>query len=109
MRWTLEQVAQALGVAPPAGVDPVAWLAGVSIDSRTLHAGELFLAIHGLRHDGHTFVAAALAAGAPAAVVAHGRMAEYPEDVRRRLLAVDDPLAALQKLAREVRRKWATR
>jgi len=107
MRWTLEQVAQALGVAPPAGVDPVAWLAGVSIDSRTLHAGELFLAIHGPRHDGHTFVAAALAAGAPAAVVARGRMAEYPEDIRRRLLAVDDPLAALQKLARQVRRKWA--
>lgn len=109
MRWTLEQVAQALGVAPPTGVDAVARLAGVSIDSRTLQAGELFIAIHGPRHDGHTFVAAALAAGAPAAMVARGRLPEYPEEVRRRLLAVDDPLAALQELAREVRRKWAAR
>ncbi len=85
----------------------MARLAGVSIDSRTLHAGELFFAIHGPRHDGHTFVAAALAAGAPAAVVARGRVAEYPQGVRPRLLAVDDPLAALQELAREVRRKWS--
>ena len=51
MQWTLEQVAQALGVAPPAGVDALARLAGVSIDSRTLRTGELFIAIHGPRHD----------------------------------------------------------
>jgi UDP-N-acetylmuramoyl-tripeptide--D-alanyl-D-alanine ligase len=106
MRWTLEQVAAALGVAPPAGVDPLARLAGVSIDSRTLRDGELFVAIHGPRHDGHAFVAAALAAGAPAGVVARGRLADFPEEVRRRLFAVDDPRGGLQQLARAVRRKW---
>jgi UDP-N-acetylmuramoyl-tripeptide--D-alanyl-D-alanine ligase len=106
MRWTMEQVAAALGVAAPAGVEAVARVAGVSIDSRTLRAGELFVAIHGPRHDGHTFVAAALADGACAAVVAGSRVAEYPEETRRRLCAVDDPLAALQLLAREVRRAW---
>lgn len=107
MRWTLGQVAQALGVAAPAGVDPLARLAGVSIDSRTLRGGELFIAIHGPRHDGHTFVAAALAEGAPAAVVARARLGEYPAEIRARLVAVDDPLAALQQLARAVRRAWA--
>src|SRR5208283_4530090 len=45
-------------------------LAGVSIDSRTLRPGELFVAIHGPAHDGHDYVAAALESGAVAAVVA---------------------------------------
>jgi UDP-N-acetylmuramoyl-tripeptide--D-alanyl-D-alanine ligase len=106
MRWTMEEVAAALGVAAPPGVEAVARVAGVAIDSRAIGAGELFVAIHGPRHDGHTFVGAALAAGACAAVVARGRVAEYPEETRRRLWAVDDPLAALQLLAREVRRAW---
>jgi UDP-N-acetylmuramoyl-tripeptide--D-alanyl-D-alanine ligase len=87
----------------------VARLAGVSIDSRTIALGELFIAIHGPRHDGHAFVPAALAAGAPAAVVALGRLAEYPEEVRRKLFAVEDTLAALQQLARAARRAWGGR
>jgi len=107
MRWTLEQVGGALGVAPPSGLAPMARLAGVSIDSRTIAPGELFIAIHGPRHDGHAFVAAALAAGAMAAVVAHQRLAEYPEEIRRKLFAVDDTLASLQQLARAVRWSWA--
>ncbi len=106
MQWTLEQVAHALGVAPPTGLDPLARLAGVSIDSRSIRPGELFVAIHGPRHDGHSFVAAALAAGGLAAVVGRGRLAEYPEPVRGKLFTVDNPLAALQELARAVRRAW---
>ena len=57
MRWTVIQVAEALGVPAPAGLDPLAGLAGVSIDSRTIKPGELFIAIRGPRHDGHGFVA----------------------------------------------------
>jgi len=70
MRWTVEEVARAVGATAPSGVDPLARLAGVSIDSRTVARGELFVAIHGPRHDGHNFVAAALESGALAAVVA---------------------------------------
>ncbi|HYB60620.1 MAG TPA: UDP-N-acetylmuramoyl-tripeptide--D-alanyl-D-alanine ligase [Methylomirabilota bacterium] len=106
MRWTVGEVAGALDVAPPAGLDPVARLAGVSIDSRTVGRGELFVAIQGPRHDGHSFVAAALESGALGAVVARGRMAEFPAQLRGRLIPVDDTLAALQGLARAVRRKW---
>jgi len=109
MRWTLEEVARALGVAPPVGLDPVARLAGVSIDSRTVGTGELFVAIHGPRHDGHAFVAAALAAGALAAVVARDRLATYPPEVRAKLLVVDNTVAALQQLARALRRAWGRR
>src|SRR5271169_2880696 len=106
MRWTVEEVARALGVTPPGGLDALARLAGVSIDSRTVARGVLFVAIHGPRHDGHNFVAAALDAGALAAVVARERVAEFPPQLRDRLLPVADTLAALQGLARAVRRKW---
>jgi UDP-N-acetylmuramoyl-tripeptide--D-alanyl-D-alanine ligase len=106
MHWTVQQVAEALGVAAPAGSGAVARLAGVAIDSRTVERGELFVAIHGPRHDGHDFVAAALERGAAAAVVRAERVASYPGWVRDRLLGVDDTLAALHRLARAVRRAW---
>lgn len=99
MQWTVVQAADALGVRAPSGLDPMARLAGVSIDSRTVGAGELFIAIHGPRHDGHAFVASALGAGATAGLVARQRFAEYPAEIQAKLFAVDDPLAALQRLA----------
>jgi UDP-N-acetylmuramoyl-tripeptide--D-alanyl-D-alanine ligase len=109
MRWTVEEVALALGVTPPGGVDPLARLAGVSINSRTVARGELFVAIHGPRHDGHSFVVAALEAGAMAGVVAEDRMSGYAERYRSKLLAVPDTLVALQDLARAVRTRWGRR
>src|SRR5580692_1053997 len=109
MRWTVEEVARALGVTPPGGVDPLARLAGVSINSRTVARGELFVAIHGPRHDGHDFVVAALEAGALAGLVAADRLSGYDEPFRSKLLAVPDTLAALQDLAQAVRIGWGRR
>jgi len=109
MRWTINQVAHALGCPAPPGLNPLARLAGVSIDSRTVAAGQLFVAIHGPRHDGHGFVASALEAGAPAAVVATGRIGEYQPEIRAKLFAVPETLAALQLLARAIRREWGGR
>ena len=106
MRWTVVQAADALGVPIPTGLDPLAGLAGVSIDSRTVQPGELFIAIHGPRHDGHAFVGPALAAGAGAGLVARSRWAEYPAEVQGRLFGVDDPLAALQRLASHACKRW---
>src|SRR5581483_2255910 len=51
MRWTIAQVAGALLTQPGAGLDPVARVAGISIDSRTIRAGELFFAIHRVTMD----------------------------------------------------------
>jgi UDP-N-acetylmuramoyl-tripeptide--D-alanyl-D-alanine ligase len=99
MRWTAVQVAEALGVALPAGLDAMAGLAGVSIDSRTVQPGELFLAIRGPRHDGHGFVERALSMGAGAGVVARERLAEFPAAIRGKLFGVDDTFAALHRLA----------
>ena len=106
MRWTLAEVADALGVAAPSGSDSVARLAGVSIDSRTVKPGELFVAIRGPRHDGHNFVAAALAQGAIAGIVARDRLGEFPEEIRAKLLSVEDTLRALQELARRYCDAW---
>ncbi len=109
MRWTVQQVAGALGVAIPTGLDPVARLAGVSIDSRTLVRGQLFVAITGPNHDGHGFVGAALDKGALAALVSRKSLENYGSEVRSKLFAVEDTLAALQDLARAVRREWGKR
>ena len=109
MRWTVEEVACALGVTRPAGLEAVARMAGVSIDSRTVARGELFVAIHGPRHDGHNFVAAALKSGALAGVVNQHRWPEFSGAVRDRLFPVADTLASLQLLAQAVRAKWGRR
>jgi len=88
--WTAGEAAGATGGRTTPG-----WAAtGVSIDSRSLDSGDLFVAIKGTR-DGHEFVADALANGAAAAVVSRhptGVAADAP------LLHVDDTLAALNAL-----------
>jgi len=95
MRWTLLQISEPMLAALGTGLDPMARVAGVSIDSRTIRAGELFFAIHGPRHDGHDHVAAALERGALAAVVAESRGRELAESSRTRCLVVDDTLRLL--------------
>ena len=65
--WTAEAMAQAMR-GRRSGVFPGA-ITGLSIDSRTLKAGEAFFAISGNNRDGHDFVEAALNSGAALAVV----------------------------------------
>ena len=78
MRWTLTQVADAVAGKKGSRLDALARVAGVSIDSRTVRAGELFVAIHGPSHDGHDYVADVLEKGAVAAVVAGPLVSRYP-------------------------------
>ena len=72
---------------------------GVSIDTRTIRAGDLFVALKDTR-DGHDFVGAALGAGAGAALVSR-----VPEGVAEtaNLLVVDNPLFALETLGQTAR------
>jgi UDP-N-acetylmuramoyl-tripeptide--D-alanyl-D-alanine ligase len=106
MRWTIAQLAEALGVARPGGLDSAAQATGVSIDSRTVQPGELFIAIRGPRHDGHAFVSAVLASGAVAAVVERAKLAEFPREIQAKLFAVDDTLRALQQLGSRACEIW---
>ncbi|MWD27254.1 UDP-N-acetylmuramoyl-tripeptide--D-alanyl-D-alanine ligase [Aquicoccus sp. SCR17] len=78
---------------------------GLSIDTRTLERGDLFVALTAAR-DGHDFVAQALEAGAAAALVS--RIPEgVPEDAP--LLVVDDVLAGLEALGRAARARTGAR
>ena len=62
--WTSTDAARATG-----GRSTADWQAGgVSIDTRTLQSGDLFVALKDVR-DGHDFVAQALGKGAAAALV----------------------------------------
>jgi UDP-N-acetylmuramoyl-tripeptide--D-alanyl-D-alanine ligase len=74
---------------------------GVSIDSRTVRQGDLFVALKDVR-DGHDFVARALENGAAAAMVSR-----IPEDVARDapLILVPDVLRGLTALGRAGRRR----
>jgi len=99
--------------------DPQARIGKWAIDSRTVSAGDLFVAIHGDRFDGHDFVAAALAAGAAGAVVTRtpvlsqagaGGPASRPGATQAPLvIQVADTTRALQAAAREVRRRSGAR
>ena len=90
--WT-----RADAVAATDGRSDVDWTAsGVSIDTRTLVPGDLFIALKAAR-DGHDFVAQALEKGAAAALVSR-----VPEGVAddAPLLIVDDVQAGLEALGR---------
>ena len=68
---------------------------GISIDSRTVEAGDLFVALAGPNHDGHDHVGPALAGGAAATLVhklPDGLAADAP------LLLVEDTLEGLRRL-----------
>ncbi|HTA34080.1 MAG TPA: UDP-N-acetylmuramoyl-tripeptide--D-alanyl-D-alanine ligase [Solirubrobacteraceae bacterium] len=90
---------------------------GVSIDSRALQPGELFVGLRGERTDGGVHAAQALSAGAWGVLVTgeHARealaasAAAQPPGALGAVLAHDDPLAGLQKLARAWRRELRAR
>ncbi len=106
MRWTLKQVAESIAASLGTKLDPLARVAGVSIDSRTIRPGELFIAIHGPRHDGHDHVGEVFQRGALAAVVAEARARDFPDALRECCLVVGDTFLALHQLATAVRAAW---
>jgi UDP-N-acetylmuramoyl-tripeptide--D-alanyl-D-alanine ligase len=96
--WTASEAAAATGGRSRGG-----WNAtGVSIDSRTVGPGDLFVALAGPTFDGHDFVADALKKGAAAALVAR-----TPKDVAAEapLLVVADTMTALDNLGRAARKR----
>ena len=81
--------------------------AGASVDSRRIAPSSLFVALPGERTNGHTFVPAALRAGAVGALVA--RPVQLPSDVHGFQVVVPDPLIALQELAAWWRSRFPVR
>lgn len=99
--WTATDAVNATG-----GRSTTDWQAdGVSIDTRTLRPGDLFVALKDLR-DGHDFVAEALGKGAAAALVSR-----IPEGVPATapLLIVPEVLQALEALGKAARARTQAR
>ncbi len=93
--WTGTEAGAALGADGPTG-----WTAtGVSIDSRTLAPGDLFVAIQGPNADGHDFIGEAFGAGAAAVLAADDWAGTAPGAVVR----VPDTLEGLVALGRAAR------
>ena len=95
VRLPLSRVAAMLGCPRPVAD---ATISGWSIDSRTAEAGDLFVALRGERHDGHSFVSEMLQRGAAAALVDHA--------LPGAALVVRDTQRALEELGRQVRLSW---
>ena len=83
--------------------DPSREVGHISIDSRTLHRGDCFVALRGPRFDGHQFISDAARLGASAAVVSDPTRATNSPSALA-LLQVQDTLTALHKLATNYRR-----
>jgi UDP-N-acetylmuramoyl-tripeptide--D-alanyl-D-alanine ligase len=97
---TLADVLASTGgrLAAPAASESV--FTGVSIDSRTIEPGALFVALRGPRFDGHDFLLEAAGRGAAAALVHR----EAPAPAGFPLVRVADTTQGLSDLARHVRR-----
>lgn len=118
---TLADVLEALTGTRPGKDTPV--ICGGAIDSRQALPGSLFIALPGEHHDGHDFVGEAFQAGASCALVKRDLGSQFPVlDLRQPLppdeltsqlsaiegafcLRVDDPLSALQQVAKFWRSK----
>lgn len=103
--WTGQEALEAMQAdmrgAIPARID------GVSIDTRTLRPGDLFVALRGDARDGHDFVRAAFEKGAAAALVA----ADRADDLAGAgpLFVVEDTLRAMEDLGRAARERSSAR
>jgi len=97
--WTASEAAAATG-----GAANGEWEAtGVALDSRSVSAGDLFVAVAGANRDGHCFVRQALDCGAAAALVSRDCGADAPT------LRVPDTRAGLYALARAARARSTAR
>ncbi|MGH6908412.1 MAG: Mur ligase domain-containing protein, partial [Aestuariivirga sp.] len=97
--WTPQELLAATGGRIEGNVASA--LNGVSIDSRSVAHGDIFVAIKGEHHDGHDDVSAALEAGAGLAIVSR------PTDAMRAagplLVVAEDPLRGLENMGRAAR------
>lgn len=99
-KWTADDISQALGLTIKGKINFEAL--GISIDSRTLKDGEIFLAIQGENFDGHDYLQDALEKGAAGFIISKNPP-EFLKDCSYFIVA--DTLDSLWKLARYARKR----
>ncbi|NMD09409.1 MAG: UDP-N-acetylmuramoylalanyl-D-glutamyl-2,6-diaminopimelate--D-alanyl-D-alanine ligase [Phyllobacteriaceae bacterium] len=97
--WTADELVVATGGQLTKPVTRT--VQAVSIDSRSIAEGDLFVAIKGDKMDGHDFAAKALQSGAGVAMVS--RTTPEMESAGPLLVVADDPLRGLENLGRAAR------
>lgn len=105
-KLTLAEVAQAVNGTLIKG-NPDAEITGVSTDTRSLQAGDLFFALKGEHSDGHAFIGKALDAGAGGLVVSDE--SAVPDGVDTPVVGVEDVLWSFGDLAAYYRSKFPVR
>lgn len=100
--WTSKDMVSAMG-GRPIGMLPEG-ITGLSIDSRSVSAGEAFFAIKGDRVDGHDYAGLAVANGASLIVVSEAKLPALGR-LSVPMIVVEDVLAALVKLGIAARRR----
>jgi UDP-N-acetylmuramoyl-tripeptide--D-alanyl-D-alanine ligase len=103
---TLDEACRAMGASLENRrcSDPGFRFPPVSTDTRKLQPGHCFFCLSGPNFDAHDFIPEALHRGA--AIIVHSRPVPTGGAEETLFLTVDDPLAALQRLAHYVRQKW---
>ncbi len=97
---TLNNIANLLNVTaaiPPHNTSQI--ITGYAVDSRKILPGQLFFALPGQRVNGHAFLREVKNKGAIGAVVSKETL---PTDLDLPCIVVNDPLAALQKIASQL-------
>ena len=97
--WTGTELQMALNTS----VDKNAVAFGVTFDSRSVHVGDIFVALKTEKNDGHQYVKKALENGATLCIVDH----ELPDVFKENQIIVPDTLKALEALARFARMRTA--
>src|SRR3990170_1263832 len=102
---TIEEIIKATGgkILHGSYVLPVS---GISIDSRTIKDGELFVAIKGDVFDGHNFTDEAVKKGACGVIVQEGHPVSGSMFQNGLVISVHDTLPALQEIAKYHRSKF---
>jgi UDP-N-acetylmuramoyl-tripeptide--D-alanyl-D-alanine ligase len=101
MSWTAAELIKVTGGKLVGAGD---WaISGIQIDSRSIGAGDLFIAITGENHDGHDFASAAAEAGATAMIGSRPAESEIPQ------IIVNDSLDAIKLIAAAARSRSKAR
>ncbi len=100
MPWNNKNISEYLGVEIPFSFEAKR----ISIDSRSIHKGDLYIALKGENHDGNKFAEDAIKKGAVAVII------DNPEfKTAKNSIFVTDSLQALQRLAYKKRRNSKTK
>ena len=98
--WTLEEIYTALDIKKNINENFI--FSGISIDTRTLKKGDLFIPIKGKKFDGHDFIEKAFKKGA---IASFSELIEEKLIEEKLIIGVSNTLKALEKLAKFSRKR----